>query len=347
MNLDASVFDGHRSRRQPVRLSAGQGCLLIEGADGAQQRIPVADIRVSEPQGSAPRTLRFAGSEAFCEVGQGPAFDALLAALGCRESVVVRLQRRWRWVFVSLALFILGTAAGYLWGLPWGARLLAPHVPVSAMGPVSDEAMEFLDKNWFQPSRLSEERRQKLQDGFRALAAADPLLAAYGDKLALNFRASPKIGPNALTLPDGQVVLLDELVNLEMNDEEILAVLCHELGHLNKRHSIRLLIQSSAVGLVTAALFGDVSYIAATAGAVLLSSSYSRDMEIEADDYAADMLRAQGKSPARLAAALEKLDAFHRAAAHKDDEDDKDKEFSDWFSSHPASTERIRRLRED
>ncbi|MDR3086865.1 MAG: M48 family metallopeptidase, partial [Azoarcus sp.] len=238
-----------------------------------------------------------------------------------------------------------GTAAGYRWGLPWGAKVLAPHVPVSAMRPISDEAMEFLDKKWFQPSRLSEERRQKLQDGFRALAAADPLLAAYGDRLSLNFRASPKLGPNALALPDGQIVLLDELVNLEMNDEEILAVLCHELGHLSKRHSIRLLIQSSVVGLVTAGLFGDVSYIAATVGAVLLSSNYSRDMEIEADDYAADTLRVQGKSPALLAAALEKLDAFHRAAARKDDEDSK--EYPDWFSSHPASTERIRRLQGD
>jgi len=360
MPLIAHYFDGQSSRRQSVRLSACDDGLLIEGEDGTRT-VPLANIRVSEPQGRAPRTLRFEGA-GFCEVAQGAELDALLDALGHRETVAVRLQKRWRWAIGSFVAVALVMVAGYLWGLPWGAKVLAPHVPVAVMREISDEAMEQLDKYLFVPTKLPEARRQKLEEGFRALAATDPLLAAYGKSLSLNFRASPKIGPNAFALPDGKVVLLDELVNLLGDDEAILAVLAHELGHLDQRHGIRQLIQSSAVAAVTALWFGDISYAVAAVSTAVLESGYSRDMEREADAYAADMLRRENRSPALLADALAKLEAFYEAKTVEDKDEkgkgdgrkvpDKDKKDDgdgrkvlDWLSSHPDTAERIRLLR--
>ena len=373
--LNAHYFDGRSSRRQPVRLSAreGEGCLWIESAEAgvARRSIRVAEIRVSEPQGRAPRTLRF--TPGFCEVEQGPALDALLAALGCQESAVVRMQSRWHWAFISVGIIALCMTAGYLWGLPWAAETLAPRVPVSIMASVSEEALEQLDKYLLKASSLPEKRRKKLQDGFQTLVAADPGLAVYGDKLSLGFRSAPEIGPNAFALPGGQIVLFDELVALYKDDEEILAVLCHELGHLSKRHSIRQIIQSSAVAAATAALFGDFSYTASMVSAAILNSGYSREMESEADAYAADLLRRRGKSPLLLASALEKMELFYSQKKHKDDEKQEDEKqesgkkedekqeaekkeagkqesgmkFPDWLSSHPETAERIRRLREN
>jgi len=349
--LDAHYYDGRSSRRQPVRLSVDGDCLLLDGPDGGRRSIPAAAVRASEAQGSAPRTLRFANDGAFCEVGQGPELDALLAALCHRDSIAVRLQNRWRWVFASLASVTLILLAAYFWGLPWGARLIAPHVPVTAMRSLSDETLAQLDKYLLKPTTLPEDRRRKLQDGFRELAAADPGLTPYGDNLILSFRASPAIGPNAFALPGGQIILLDELVALCDDDAEILAILGHELGHLNKRHSIRMLIQSSAVAVVTAAWFGDISYAVGAVSGALLSSGYSRDMEREADGYAAEMLRRRGESPALLASALEKLEAAHHIRRAKkdhgrDDRGDAEK-YLDWLSSHPDTGERVRQLREN
>ncbi|MDR1661847.1 MAG: M48 family metallopeptidase [Azoarcus sp.] len=345
LSLDAYYYNGISSRRQPVRLSAGDGCLLIGGPDG-ERHVPAAAVRVSEAHGGAPRTLRFDGCDAFCEAGQGPALDALLAALGHRDTLAVRLQSRWRWAFASfvgVALFLL---AAYLWGLPWGARLIAPHVPVAAMRSLSNEALAQLDKYLLKPSALPGKRRQKLQEGFRELAAVDPALAPYGDSLALGFRSAPAIGPNAFALPGGQIILLDELVALYGDDAEILAILSHELGHLNRRHGIRMLIQSSVIAAIAAAWFGDISYAASVVSAALLNSSYSRDMEREADGYAEGMLRRRGESPALLASALEKLDAAHRARrTDKGEEDERAETYLDWLSSHPDTAERIRRLR--
>jgi Zn-dependent protease with chaperone function len=212
------------------------------------------------------------------------------------------------------------------------------------MRTLSDKALEQLDKHLLKPSQLPEERKQKLRNAFQTLSRADALLAPYGAGLFLDFRSAPRIGPNAFALPGGQVILLDELANLCEDDEELLAVLAHELGHLNGRHSIRLLIQSSAVAAVAAAWFGDVSYALTAVSAALLNSAYSRDMEREADLYAGALLRRLGKSPARLADALERMETFYRA---KRDQGRKGENYLDWLSSHPGTGERIRRLREE
>ncbi|MDR0565092.1 MAG: M48 family metallopeptidase, partial [Azoarcus sp.] len=246
MPLDAFYFDGNTSRRHPVRLAAGEGCLLIEGGSTSLS-IPAENIRASEPQGRAPRTLRIQNSGAFCEVAQSTELDALLAALGRRDSFTVRLQKHWRWAIGSLACVGAVLFAAYVWGLPWGAKIIAPHVPISVMHSVSEEALSRADKFLLMPTALPLAQQQKLTDGFRALAANNPSLADYGGNITLIFRAAPGIGPNAFAFPGGQVLLLDELVSLNENDEETLAVLAHELGHLAKRHGIRQLIQTSVV----------------------------------------------------------------------------------------------------
>lgn len=342
MSLEVFYFDGQSSRRHTARLEAEAGFLHLDGPAG-KRWIPHEEIQVSETQGHAPRTLRFADGT-YCEVAQSAALSALLDTLGHNESVAVRMQNRWRWSLSALMGVTLILAAGYFWGLPWGAEIAAPWVPISAMQEVSETTLNQLDNHLLEPSQLSPERQQKLTQGFQQLAAADPDLAPYAKSLRLYFRSAPKVGPNAFALPGGQIVLLDELVELPINDEETLAVLAHELGHLNKRHGIRQLIQSSVVAAVAAAYMGDVSYLITTLTAVVLESGYSRDMEREADHYAATALTRQGQSPALLANALEKMENFYTDKKKKKDTDGEKSHF-DWLSSHPDTEERIQTLR--
>lgn len=331
--LAAAYFDGRSSRRQSVTLQLATDHadqLLVQG-EGWQRHEALANLRISEPQGRAPRTLRLPDG-AYCEVPQSPAFEALLASLGYQESSTVRLQSRWSWTLVALLSVVLLLGAAYTWGLPWAARVSAPLIPVSALNQVSRYTLESLDKQLLQPSKLAPARRQALEAGFQQLAAADPELAPFRTGLKLHFRRAPQIGPNAFALPDGQIVLFDELVEMPADDAEILAVLAHELGHVRQRHGLRQLIQSSVVAAFTAAYLGDVSSLAAGLSTLVLSSGYSRDMEQEADDYAASTLRRQGQSPAALASALAKLEKAH--AGPKEG----------WLSSHPDTEARIRRL---
>ncbi|MDD3481475.1 M48 family metallopeptidase [Azovibrio restrictus] len=333
--MEAAYFDGRSSRRQRVRLRAEAGFLLLAG-EGVERRVPLAGLEISEPQGRAPRTLRFADG-AYCEAPQDAALLALLEELGHRESTTVRLQGGWRWSIGALAAIVLVLAGFYQWGLPWGAQVVAPLIPAAALEQVSNQTLTALDKGMLKESRLPREYQERLTRGFLALAAADPALKPYRKSLKLHFRSAPRIGPNAFALPDGQVVLFDELVQMPASDAEVLAVLAHELGHVRERHGLRQLIQSSVVAAFTAAYLGDVSSLAAGLSTLALTSKYSRDMEREADDYAATTLRRQGHSPAELGSALEKL-----ARAHADEEGEE--EGKDWLSSHPDTRERIRRL---
>ncbi|MDR2164726.1 MAG: M48 family metallopeptidase [Zoogloeaceae bacterium] len=345
----AVYFDGQSSRRHPVELAAEAGVLQVAGL-AEIRRVPLAAIRVSEPQGRAPRTLRF-GDGAYCEVEQGEALLDLLDALGYRESGVVRLQGRWRWSVMALAMVVMLLAAGYQWGLPWGAKQIAPRIPVSTMAQLSDGVLETLDKHMLSPSSLSPGRQQDLQRGFQRLAESDPELAAYGARLQLLFRRAKRvrgasgIGPNAFALPGGQVVLLDELVALkDISDDEILAVLAHELGHVRQRHGMQQLIQSSVAAAVTAAYLGDVSIAVSGLAALALESAYSRDMEREADAYAAATLLRLNANPEDLASALEKLEAFY-AGKEKSAKEEEPGKYTGWLDSHPDTRERVMRIR--
>jgi Zn-dependent protease with chaperone function len=342
--MDVSYFDGRSSRRRRARIEAERGLLHLFVGEG-KKRIPLSDIRVSEPQGSAPRTLRFP-DESYCEISQGPDILLLLKTIGHTESAAVRLQSRWRIAVFALVSVFLAFGAAYRWGLPWGAKIAAPLVPIALMDRISESFLNQFDATLFKPSTLSAERQRAIQRRFQKLAASDPKLAPDRHHLRLYFRNIPRFGPNAFTLPGGQIILLDKLVEMPASDDEILAVLAHEIGHFRERHSIRMLIQSSVVGFFVAVYFGDASFLAAGLSAAVLNSSYSREMEREADDYAIIALRRLGMSPEPLASALEKLEGS-RLAKRGDVPEKKDntRRSENWFSSHPSTEARIRRIR--
>jgi Zn-dependent protease with chaperone function len=169
-------------------------------------------------------------------------------------------------------------------------------------------------------------------------------------RYTLHFRDGGPVGANAMALPDGTIVVTDQLVALAAHDEQILAVLAHELGHINRRHGLRMLIQGSIVAFVVSWYIGDVSSVAAGAPTLLLQARYSRGHEREADNYGAAMLKVNGISPRRLAEMLARLEAAHRSKAEKAADKEpgtqaaNKRRISDYLASHPATAERIEAL---
>lgn len=331
--VDASYFDGKTSRRHPVVLRADSSGLELAG-DGWHKREPKAAIRVSEPIGAAPRTLSFADG-AYCEVAQGDALTALLSALGHRDHAVARWQSSWRLAVTGLLFVVVLMGAGYRWGLPWFAEYSAQRLPPALVSGMSEQVMTALDRRLLKESSVAADRQAALEAGFRRIVASDPALK--GSQLL--FRSAPKIGPNAFALPDGRIVLFDQLVELAEHDDELLGVLAHELGHVKYQHGIRQLIQSSVVAAVAASYFGDLSSLLSGMTALLLESKYSRSFELEADAFAAATMRRQGMSVDGLVQILEKMERFH------DKESSPKSSSTDWLSTHPDTAERIARLR--
>ncbi len=141
-------------------------------------------------------------------------------------------------LFAAIACAALAAAA-YKWGLPWAAAQGARHLPPAVGKAISVQTLKILDGKLFMPSKIADERQQALRAKFHALQL--PEGGSPGSELL--FRSSPQLGANAFTLPDGTIVVLDDLITSIDDDQQILAVFAHELGHAHGRHGLQLLLQ--------------------------------------------------------------------------------------------------------
>lgn len=336
--VNAKYYDGQSARQQAVTLNIAQGLLEVHG-DELLRVIPLSNLLISAKLGRAPRLLHFADG-GHCEVYNHGDFEALLEEAGVRpQSLLSRLENSWRYALMATLLAICFVIASFYWGLPWIAKIAAARIPAGVALSIDAHVLSAIDDGLMQPTRLKTARQQALTKKFDALQNEDGTPPHQ-----LEFRSSKDIGANAFALPGGTIVVTDQLVSLANNDEEILAVLAHELGHVSERHPLRQLLQSSVVGLAMTWYLGDISSLLAAAPTLLLESSYSRNFERRADRYAASMLRLNGITPARLADMLKKLESSHTDAKASKGHTSRIAEF---FSTHPNTEERIRDLRSE
>ena len=330
----AVYYDGRTALGRAVTLSFDPaGNLEITGLD-QPLRYPARDLLVSPRVGNAPRSIAFPDG-GKCETEANDAIDSMLAQWGAeaRSRLLHRLESRWPYILVLFALAVGMTWGAVKYGVPELARQAAFAMPVGADQALARGVLETLDKALLAPSRLEAARRQDLQARFDEMARA--LDARY--RFRLEFRSSPLLGPNALALPDGTVVITDELVRLAQAEEELLAVLAHEIGHIVHRHALRGALQSSAVALLVAFAMGDVMSLTSLAAALptmLVEAKFSRDFEQEADVYALQFMRSHEIPLRHAAAILKRLAEHHGGKAER----------SSYLSSHPATDERIRQF---
>jgi Zn-dependent protease with chaperone function len=229
---------------------------------------------------------------------------------------------------------------------------LAPRSVDTAIG---QRALADIDGRWMKPSRLPLAYQKQLARRFQQALDRHRLQPAgaapasrwdHSAQVQLVFRQS-HIGPNALALPDGTVVLTDELVELvERREDVLLGVLAHEWGHVQARHSMRQLFQAGALGLLASAALGDFSGLVTTLPVALGQLAYSRDFEREADDSAIAVLQSNGISPAVMTVLFERLAHRPSSGASAGHPDEHTTGLGIAFSSHPAPRERIERFQQ-
>jgi Zn-dependent protease with chaperone function len=331
--MDARYFDGRQGTAHPVRVQIVAGRVLVSG-EAVTRDEPLEALTVSERIGRAPRFLRFPDG-GFCEVSDVDALERALASTTLTAGAVSQWETNGRLVVVLAAILLAAGVLAYWIGLPLMARVVADRIPIAAVEGLSEQVLGSLDQRVFEPTAIPVVRRDALIARFQAIRW--PETAAI--PMRIEFRKSVALGPNALALPSGLIVVTDELMELATHDDEILAVLSHEAGHVQERHGLRSIVQSSAVSLLVTWIVGDVGSLVAVAPTVLLESKYSRDLERGADQYAASTLAANGVALGRLADILERMEASRGpdsgalATAMS------------YVSSHPATAERIAALR--
>ena len=330
--LTADWFDGRSARARPVEVWL-EGPLLHFG----DQSAPLAAATWPERQRHGQRQILLPGG-GLLSFADAAAFDTWARASGRGDSAVVQWQQSWRLAALSLVLMVAVLLVGWRWGLPWAVDKAVDALPLSAERSLGEHVLSGLDREWLQPSTLGAVQQKAWQDRWaaamaRARADRGPELP---ERFEIHFRDGGKaLGPNAFALPGGDIVITDALLQLLADEPDaVMTVLAHELGHVQRRHGLRLMLRAGAVSVVASVIVGDFSTLLAAAPAVLAGNAYSRDNEREADFYARDLARAAGVDPSRMAVFFERLAKKHATVENSP--------IAIAFSTHPADEERVR-----
>ncbi|HXJ00674.1 MAG TPA: M48 family metallopeptidase [Micropepsaceae bacterium] len=141
---------------------------------------------------------------------------------------------------------------------------------------------------------------------------------------------------NAMTAPNGMVIVWTGLLLRTQNEAELAFILGHEITHYLKRHSLlnfETVTHTAGAIAVLSASTGGIGGLLAF-GAIGALASYSRDQEREADAGGFDLVTANGYDPRQGA-------LFMANTAEEEDANPNRTKPSAYLSSHPATKERL------
>ena len=172
--------------------------------------------------------------------------------------------------------------------------------------------------------------------GNKIIAVADRKDIAY------SFKAIADDEINALSLPGGFVYVNKGLIDRVASDDELAAVIAHEVGHIVARHSIKKLqavLGYNLAQIITIPIPQSGPVRSATDLAFTqLYLGYSREDELLADQLGARYTRLAGYNPRAMITFLEKLQEHNRR---------KPLQPKNYLKTHPYVPDRIRVVKQE
>lgn len=153
---------------------------------------------------------------------------------------------------------------------------------------------------------------------------------------------------NAFAAPGGFIFLSRGMLRLCRSEDDLAAVLAHEIGHIELQHALRAIKGSRLTSaLTTLAVEGAKSFggeqlaqlTAAFEGSItditgtLMNSGYARKQETQADASAIRILKAMGYDPRALVRVLDEMQKQLKPDGH------------DFAATHPPPADRVADIR--
>ncbi|HNR66001.1 MAG TPA: M48 family metalloprotease [Atribacterota bacterium] len=162
------------------------------------------------------------------------------------------------------------------------------------------------------------------------------------NKINYQIKIVEREGPNAFALPGGFIYLTADLLKYVHSDDELAAVIAHEMGHIIHQHSIKQLQDKQKLKLVellTILVTGDSTLgILSELASITILNFYRREYEEEADFTALELLQ---KSSHYHPVAL--LTYFERVSSEDMLKPDINLGI---FKTHPDVNERIEKIKQ-
>jgi len=312
--IEAKLYDGVTAHPYNVQVIADSKALELRQAGGWNDRIDASLLK------------RIDGGAAALRLGRidKPGWRLILPldAEAQLSPLLGREERYGRWIdraglLPALAAGALVTtsvvAIGYL-----APAWIAPHVPMSWERNVGGSIVGDYGN-----------LRCRNAEGQRALEALVERVAPGATKGANGIKIAALDVPvfNAAALPGGYIVVFKPAIT-ETDTDALAGVLAHEVAHVRRRHVTEALIRELGIGALIRLFAGNIGANAEQ----IVSLSYTRTNEAEADSDAIQMLKRANISPKPTA------DLFLRLSKEAP-------EFSaEFLNSHPLSIKRAQKF---
>lgn len=159
--------------------------------------------------------------------------------------------------------------------------------------------------------------------------------------MPFSFRAVNATYINAYAFPGGSIACTRGILLTLDNEAELAALLGHEIGHVNARHTAEQLSKGQLTNIVVGSLsiiadvaapgMGQVASTLGGFGAGAFLASYSRDNERQADALGTEYMVRAGYGPEGMVGLMEMLNGLNKS---------KPSSIELMFATHPMSDER-------
>lgn len=152
-----------------------------------------------------------------------------------------------------------------------------------------------------------------------------------------NFESLQSSDVNAFALPGGFIFATNSILKLcDFNEHEIAFILGHEIGHVVKWHIFNRTIANSSLNIISMVSkpTGLLSGLAVRTINSLMQNGYSREQELEADNFGAKLMYAAGFDPHYAVVLLNRLGELHES----------NPKIFNYFATHPVAGIRTQQI---
>ena len=245
---------------------------------------------------------------------------------------------------IIILLTIIVLVIGYRFLFISFSSTLVYFFPHNWEQKIGESTYKTLSKTLLEKSELPEKRITEIKDKSEKIFKHSGL---YKNP-EIKFNKSNILGPNALALPGGPIIITDDLVKLLKDDDLILSVIAHEIAHIKERHSLQQIVEITGLSSIAWMIFGlDESILEEIVfiGINIWGLKKSRDLEKDADIIALKLLEKSGMSKTSFLQAIEKLTNHYCIATKIEKSVCMNEVKSGWLSTHPSGAERLEYLR--
>lgn len=324
MNIKGEWFAKGSAKAHTAVLSIEQNQGIIKSSNFDPIIYNLSNASIDNRIGNIPRKIIFHDGSVFI-TKNNDAIDLLQINSG----VISKIERKKILVILFVAVFLLFGYGLIFQAIPIISARIVNILPSEVITKMSQTSLTFIDESWAKSSNLSDKKQAEIRQRFENII---PINTEFNYQLYFRNMGMA----NAFALPDGKIIVTDELIKLIEHPHEIDAVILHEIGHVELKHGLNQLVRHSLLSVLAVFMLSDIYAVGdllIASPVLLLQTNYSREQELEADSYAASAFRTHGISVEYLVSILKRL---HQQHSHT-------KEF-EYLSTHPTLEQRLESL---